>query len=160
MLHYKTDLRALKKKVLKDWLFFLPVYGLLPAIDFVFKTDLVWESYYFVVGALSLSSLVDLYSKRRLHQLFFDTQRKEIIIETNTFGNHLKRQAIPFSETNLQVSRPVTKFQMKEIPLTLTFYHKRKEVLRINNHKDGLPPETLEEIREKVVAYCNPNLAS
>ncbi|KAA3439526.1 hypothetical protein [Rufibacter hautae] len=160
MLHYKTDLRALKKKELKNLWFFVPFYGLLPAIDFLFKTDLVWDSYYFVVGALSLASLVDLYSKRRLHQLVFDTQRAEIIIETNTFENLLKRQTLPFRETNLQVSRPVTIFQLKETPLTLTFYHRRKEVLKINNHKDGLPPETLEEIREKVLAYCSPNLAN
>ncbi|WP_210463595.1 hypothetical protein [Rufibacter roseolus] len=156
MLVYTSDIRKLRKAAIKEVLFtFLPL-AILPLVDLFIKTDLVWDSYYPLAGVFALMALIDAFGRSRLLRLTFDTEREEIILETTSIPLLIKKKVLPFSETTLQASSPVTKSQRKWNPLTLTFYRNRKIMLVLSSAKDGLSLNTLEEIRENVAKYCQP----
>lgn len=108
-----------------------------------------------IPAVLLLKDFYDKASRRRLQQLSFDNEQKEIVVLFKSLLSGVKQIRLSFDAARLEVVEEKGKFKFFE-PLTLYLMKEKMEVFELTNSKDRISIDEIQDIVLTAENYAIP----
>lgn len=139
--------------ILRQWSIPVAIFLIIILYDQFFPNDFIdiSDTFYWIGAILLLTRLIDLTRRERIYKIEIDETAKNITQYYRSPFSGAGEKIYTLSKMRLYTKTRNTGSAADTITRSLKLYKDHREIIRLDTHKDGFTPQTLQEIREALI---------
>lgn len=154
---FQTNRTNIRGYILRQVLACIAIFTILGIYEYFISSKPPNWIFYLTMACLTVILFIFELFKKRLFNIQFDTEKKQIFFLYKDFFNRESMKVIPFETARIEVNDDTSIFRWFKKSVTLYFLKNKVEICSVSNLKDGFSYEQLERLCELVKSIVQKN---